>query len=65
MSTQPTPMKANEVRKAFTDFFVERAQPPAFCVVDPARPDAAVHRGWDGAVQDLLHWRGDAAVPRA
>ena len=25
MSTQPTPMKANEVRKAFTDFFVERA----------------------------------------
>ncbi len=63
MSTQPTPMKANEVRKAFRLLRRARPQPPAFCVVDPARSDAAVHRGWDGAVQDLLHWRGDPAVP--
>ena len=48
MSTQPTPMKANEVRKAFTDFFVERAHShqPSASLIRTTRRCCSPWLGW-------------------
>ena len=57
------PTTADELRRAFVDFFVERGHTRgAVGERDPGRQVAAVHDRGHGPVQELLHRRGDAAV---
>ena len=59
----PKPLTADELRRAFIDFFADRGHTivPSASVI-PRRPDGAVHGRGHGAVQAVLHRRGDAAV---
>ena len=62
MSDRPT--TADELRRAFLDFFVARGhtEVPSASVI-PVDKIAAVHDRGHGPVQELLRRRGDAAVP--